>query len=89
MVIYVGAAAMYFVGKRLKKKHNLKENVRLSFYDECNKWVKNLDGNTFAGGDRPNLADLVGTGARILPSSRKIVETVTFRVIACPGCRTR
>ncbi|XP_003738383.1 prostaglandin E synthase 2 [Galendromus occidentalis] len=62
MVIYVGATAMYFVGKRLKRKYNLKDDVRLSFYDECTKWVRNLKGKTFAGGEEPNLADLAVFG---------------------------
>lgn len=62
-MIYVGATAMYFVGKRLKRKHNLKDEVRLSFYDECNTWVRNLKGKTFAGGEQPNLADLVSSAS--------------------------
>lgn len=33
---------MYLVGKRLKKRHNLKDDVRESLYDECNKWVSSL-----------------------------------------------
>ena len=59
MVIYVGATAMYFVGKRLRRKYNLKENVRHSFYDEVNTWLRSLQGKKFSGGEKPSLADLV------------------------------
>jgi len=60
MVIKVGALAMYFVSKKLKKKHRLKDDVRLSLYDDCNYWLKSIGPNRrFMGGDVPNLADLV------------------------------
>lgn len=59
-VINVGAAAMYMVSKKLKKKYNLKEDVRESLYESCNYWLKGVGRNRrFMGGDRPNLADLV------------------------------
>lgn len=58
-VIYVGAAAMYVIGKRLKKRHMLKEDVRQSLYDGCNVWLKQLKkGGPFHGGKHPDLADL-------------------------------
>jgi len=63
-IIYVGAAAMYFVGRILKKRHNLKDDVRESLYDACREWsvaVHNAGGK-FLGGDRPNLADLAVYG---------------------------
>ncbi|XP_022651194.1 prostaglandin E synthase 2-like isoform X2 [Varroa destructor] len=62
LVIYVGAAAMYLVGKRLQKKYNLKEDVRLSFYEACDTWTDYLGNGKFAGGKRPNLADLAVFG---------------------------
>lgn len=43
LIIYVGASAMYLVGKRLRKRHNLKNDVRQSLYDECNLWVRELN----------------------------------------------
>jgi len=60
LVIYVGAAAMYMIGKRLKKRHNLLEDVRLSLYQEVNHFMKAVKskGTPFLGGDLPNLADL-------------------------------
>lgn len=60
LIIYVGASAMYLIGKRLKKRHNLKEDVRESLYDECKKWVREVKhkGTPFLGGNQPNLADL-------------------------------
>lgn len=59
-MVYVGAFVMYLIGKKLKKKHNLKENVRESF-DECSEeWTSTLDfKDIFRGGMKPNLADLV------------------------------
>lgn len=64
LIIYVGATAMWLIGKRLKKKYNLKDDVRESLYDECNYWVKavNAKGTTFMGGHQPNLADLAVFG---------------------------
>jgi len=64
LVVYVGALAMYFIGKRLKKRHNLKDDVRQSLYDECNRWMKELSkkGTPFMGGSAPNLADLAVFG---------------------------
>ncbi|GFS96285.1 prostaglandin E synthase 2 [Nephila pilipes] len=63
IVIYVGATAMYFVGKRLKKKHALKEDVRQSLYDACKKWMKEIGSKKkFMGGELPNLADLAVYG---------------------------
>lgn len=64
LIIYVGATAMYLIGKRLKKRHHLKDDVRQSLYDECNYWMKAIKdkGKPFMGGDRPNLADLAVYG---------------------------
>ncbi|KAB7503890.1 Prostaglandin E synthase 2 [Armadillidium nasatum] len=60
LVIYVGSLAMYLIGKRLKKRHGLKDDVRSSFYEETNIWLKEVKnrGGKFFGGDEPNLADL-------------------------------
>lgn len=64
LVIYVGAFAMWIIGKRLAKRHNLKEDVRLSLYDAVNHWLRNGVGskNRFMGGNQPNLADLAVFG---------------------------
>jgi len=64
LVIYVGAAAMWAISKRLKKRHNIKDDARSSLYDECNFWMKSLKkkGTPFMGGDQPNLADLAVFG---------------------------
>ncbi|XP_046401099.1 prostaglandin E synthase 2 [Ischnura elegans] len=64
LIVYVGALAMWIIGKRLKKRHNLKDDVRISLYDECNHWVRQLNkkGSRFMGGDSPNLADLAVYG---------------------------
>ncbi|XP_037082653.1 prostaglandin E synthase 2-like [Pollicipes pollicipes] len=60
LVVYVGAAAMYGIGKILKRRHNLKDDVRESLYDGCATWVKELRKRKtpFHGGERPNLADI-------------------------------
>jgi microsomal prostaglandin-E synthase 2 len=62
LVIYVGAVAMYFVGKRLKKRHHLKGDVRESLFDAVKTWMKALKGKKFMGGNKPNLADLAVYG---------------------------
>jgi len=51
-----GATAMYFVSKKLKEKHNIKDS-RKSIYEKINYWLDNLKG-TFMGGEKPNIADL-------------------------------
>ncbi|KAK5640483.1 hypothetical protein RI129_011294 [Pyrocoelia pectoralis] len=63
-IIHVGALAMWIIGKRLKMRHNLKEDVRISLYDECNFFAKAVKekGTPFIGGQRPNLADLAVYG---------------------------
>ncbi|KAF2359011.1 Glutaredoxin [Trinorchestia longiramus] len=60
LVVYVGAAAMYFIGKRLKKRHKLEEEPRVSLYKEAKQWMKLIksSGGKFAGGNAPNLADI-------------------------------
>lgn len=64
LVIYVGAAAMYMIGKRLKKRHHLLEDVRQSLYQEVNFFLKTVrsKGTPFMGGQLPNLADLAVYG---------------------------
>nr|XP_031831142.1 prostaglandin E synthase 2 [Nomia melanderi] len=64
IIINIGATAMWMISKRLKKRHNLKDDVRQSLYDDVNKWlhaIKNRGGR-FMGGERPNLADLAVYG---------------------------
>ncbi|CAB0005553.1 unnamed protein product [Nesidiocoris tenuis] len=63
-IVYLGSTVMYWLGKRLKKKYNLKSDVRESLYDSCNQWLKllNAKGTTFHGGSRPDLADLAVFG---------------------------
>ncbi|KAF0286913.1 Prostaglandin E synthase 2 [Amphibalanus amphitrite] len=60
LVIYVGAAAMYGIGKILKRRHNLKSDVRESLYEACDTWTRELRhrGTPFLGGERPNVADV-------------------------------
>ncbi|XP_007433798.2 prostaglandin E synthase 2, partial [Python bivittatus] len=60
---YVGAAAMFFVSKRLKKRHHMRDDVREDLYQAVNDWVKAVGKHrTFMGGDQPNLADLAVYG---------------------------
>ena len=68
LVIYAGAFAMWLIGKRLKKRHGLKDDVRESLYDATKEWLtyvstagKGLNPG-FAGGAKPNLADLTVYG---------------------------
>ncbi|XP_046370270.2 prostaglandin E synthase 2-like [Haliotis rufescens] len=64
IVIYLGATVMYFIGKMLKNKYKLKDDVRESLYDSCREWTKALSKKKqqFMGGDSPNLADLAVYG---------------------------
>ncbi|XP_034254866.1 prostaglandin E synthase 2 [Thrips palmi] len=64
LIVYAGAYAMWLIGKRLKKRHLLKDDVRISLYDELNFWLRNLKkkGTSFNGGKKPDLADLAVYG---------------------------
>lgn len=58
-IIYTGATVMYILGKVLRKKYSLQEDVRESLYDACKAWMKAIGKKRmFMGGDQPNLADL-------------------------------
>lgn len=57
--IYAGSGVMWLIAKRLKKRHNLKGDVRESLYDNCRLWMKAVGKDRkFMGGNSPNLADL-------------------------------
>lgn len=57
--IYLGSSVMWLIGKKLKRKYNLKDDVRESLYDNCRLWLKAVGPDRkFMGGERPNLADL-------------------------------
>lgn len=64
MMVYVGATAMWAIAKRLKKRHNLRDDVRGELYDACDKWTNELSKKKtpFMGGKKPNLADLAVFG---------------------------
>ena len=64
LVIYVGAAAMWLIGKRLKYKYGLEQDVRESLYSDCRIWMAQVKkrGGKFHGGDQPDLADLAVFG---------------------------
>ncbi|GMP44669.1 hypothetical protein CsSME_00013501 [Camellia sinensis var. sinensis] len=74
---YAGAAAMYFVAKKLKKKHNITDE-RAALYEAAETWVDALNGRKYLGGSNPNLADLAVFGVlrpiRHLKSGRDMVE---------------
>lgn len=61
LVIYFGASVMWIIGKSLKKKHQLKNDVRQSLYDEVNFWLKNVKakGTRFMGGDQPGKLQIL------------------------------
>lgn len=55
---------MYFLSKHLKKKYQLKDDVRQSLYDSCNYFLRARGhGAEFIGGKQPNLSDLAIYGA--------------------------
>nr|XP_043632919.1 prostaglandin E synthase 2-like [Erigeron canadensis] len=58
---YGGAAAMYFVSKKLKKRHNITDE-RKALYEAAETWVYALAGRQYLGGSEPNLADLAVFG---------------------------
>lgn len=62
-MVYTGATAMYLISKRLKKRHNLSNDVRDHMYQACNKWVKSIKNGPFHGGKKPDLADMAVYGA--------------------------
>ncbi|XP_065847644.1 uncharacterized protein [Euphorbia lathyris] len=74
---YAGAAAMYFVSKKLKKRHNITDE-RAALYDAAETWVDALKGREYLGGAKPNLADLAVFGVlrpiRYLKSGKDMVE---------------
>lgn len=74
---YAGAAAMYFVSKKLKKKYNITDE-RAALYEAAETWVDALNGRDFLGGAKPNLADLAVFGVlrpiRYLKSGKDMVE---------------
>ncbi|PON79147.1 S-crystallin [Trema orientale] len=76
-VKYAGAAAMYFVSKKLKKKYNITDE-RAALYEAAETWVNALNGRDFLGGCKPNLADLAVFGVlrpiRYLRSGKDMVE---------------
>ena len=68
---------MYMIGKRLKKRHNLLEDVRESLYQEVNHFLKTVKAKStpFLGGDSPNLADLAVYGCiNSIDGSRSFVD---------------
>ncbi|KAK4536185.1 hypothetical protein CDCA_CDCA07G2210 [Cyanidium caldarium] len=62
-VRYFGAAAMYFVSRRLKKKYGI-EDERQALYDGCRTWLQAVGWphRRFMGGDRPDAADVAMFG---------------------------
>jgi microsomal prostaglandin-E synthase 2 len=74
---YSGAIAMYFVGKRLKKKHNI-EDERRDIFRAADEWVNAVGVRKFMGGDKPNLADLAVFGVlrpiRNMQTGRELME---------------
>lgn len=59
-MVYVGAAAMWAISKRLKKRHNLSDDVRWHMYNACDEWTQMLATKKvkFHGGKVPDLADV-------------------------------
>lgn len=76
-VRYTGAAAMYFVGKKIKKKYNIDE-PRQAMYDAINMWTAAVEkhGGYLGGPDHPGAADLAVYGVL-----RAIMKFDTFQDI--------
>lgn len=65
LMVYFGAYAMWLISKRLKKRHNLSDDVRQDIYAACRVWLDELNkrNTKFHGGKKPDLADLALYGA--------------------------
>lgn len=76
-VRYTGAAAMYFVGKKIKKKYNIDE-PRAAMYEAINKWTDAVErhGGFLGGKGKPGTADLAVYGVL-----RAIMNFDTFQDI--------
>ncbi|EQC31669.1 hypothetical protein SDRG_10834 [Saprolegnia diclina VS20] len=70
---YSGAAAMYLISKRLKKKYGI-EDERQALYDVTAVWLEAIGDKPFLGGDEPNLTDVSVFGV-----FRSIVGLETFK----------
>nr|CAG4644074.1 EOG090X08KD [Lepidurus arcticus] len=65
VVIHVGAAAMYIIGKRLKKRHGIFGDERQALYKSVNQWLKEIrvqSNGPYMGGTQPDLSDLAVYG---------------------------
>ncbi|KAG6528266.1 hypothetical protein ZIOFF_010417 [Zingiber officinale] len=80
-VKYAGAAIMYMVSKKLKKKYNITDE-RASLYEAAQTWTAALGGRDFLGGAKPNLADLAVFGVlrpiRYLSAGKDMVENTNI-----------
>lgn len=80
-VKYAGAAAMYMISKKLKKKYSITDE-RAALYEAAETWSEALDGRDFLGGSKPNLADLAVFGVlrpiRYLKSGRDMIENTSI-----------
>ena len=48
MAKYAGAVTMYFISKKLKRRHHI-DNEREALYNAANEWVAALGGRKFLG----------------------------------------
>ncbi|OQS07060.1 prostaglandin E synthase [Thraustotheca clavata] len=69
---YTGAAAMYFISKKLKKKYGI-EDERQALYGVTAAWLEAIGDKPFLGGNEPNLTDVSVFGV-----FRSIVGLETF-----------
>ncbi|KAG6499994.1 hypothetical protein ZIOFF_039808 [Zingiber officinale] len=80
-VKYAGAAIMYVLSKKLKKKYGITDE-RASLYEAAETWIIALNGRYFLGGSRPNLSDLAVFGVlrpiRHLKSGKDMVENTNI-----------
>ena len=72
----VGAAMMWGISGRLKKKYDIQGDLREQLYQCADQWVAAVGDRPFMGGDKPNLADLSVFGV-----VRSITGTDTFMAL--------
>eukprot|EP01025_Chloroclados_australasicus_P029892 TRINITY_DN2987_c1_g2_i1.p1 TRINITY_DN2987_c1_g2~~TRINITY_DN2987_c1_g2_i1.p1 ORF type:complete len:352 (-),score=18.27 TRINITY_DN2987_c1_g2_i1:404-1459(-) len=70
---YFGTGLMYYVGRNMPKKYNIKGDLRENLYKDANEFIKAVGERQFMGGMEPNLADLTMFGV-----IRAVTGTDTF-----------
>lgn len=81
LIKYSGAAVMRLVAAKSKEKQNIAD-PSIHFNTKLNEWIEQLDGQFFAGGNKPNAADAAVFGITLsvsgLPAAKLVTENLKF-----------